>query len=98
MRYHNLMIKSFKHKGLQKFYDSGKVTGIQAVHKKRLRLQLIAIDTASNIDDMNIPGFNLHGLKGKRKGVWSIKVNGNWRITFKFVDGDAYILDYEDYH
>ncbi len=92
------MIKSFKHKGLQKYYDSGKSTGIQAAHKKRLRLQLIAIDTATNIDDIDIPGFNLHPLKGKRKGIWSIKVNGNWRITFKFEDGDAYILDYEDYH
>jgi len=61
------MIKSFKHKGLQKYYDSGKLTGIQVAHKKRLRLQLIAIDTANNIDDVDIPGFNLHPLKGKRK-------------------------------
>jgi toxin HigB-1 len=91
------MIKSFKHKGLQKYYDSGKATGIQVAHKKRLRLQLIAIDTATNIDDIDIPGFHLHPLKRKRKGIWSIRVNGNWRITFKFEDGDAYILDYEDY-
>jgi len=92
------MIKSFKHKGLQKYYESGKVAGIQSAHKKRLRLQLIAIDTATNINDIDIPGFNLHTLKGNRKGIWAIKVNGNWRITFKFEDGDAYILDYEDCH
>ncbi len=93
------MIKSFKRKGLQKYYDSGKVSGIQAAHKKRPRLQLIAIDTATTIEDIDLPGFNFHPLKkGKRKGIWSIKLNGNWRITFKFEDGDAYILDYEDYH
>jgi len=65
------MIKSFKHKGLQKYYDSGTIAGIQAIHKKRLRFQIIAIDTATNIDDIDIPGFNLHPLKGKRKGIWS---------------------------
>ena len=92
------MIKSFKHKGLQKYFESGKTAGIQATHKKRLKFLLIAIDTATNIDDLDIPSFNLHSLKGKRKEIWSIKVNGNWRITFKFEDGDAYILNYEDYH
>ncbi len=92
------MIKSFKHKGLQKFYDSGKLAGIQAAHKKRLRLQLIAIDTAASVDDIDLPGFSLHSLKGKRKEIWSINVSGNWRITFKFEDGNAYIIDYEDYH
>ncbi len=92
------MIKSFKHKGLQEYYDSGKAAVIQSKHKKRLKLQLIAIDTATTIDDIDLPGFNLHPLKGKRKGIWSINVSGNWRITFTFEDGGAYILDYEDYH
>jgi proteic killer suppression protein len=92
------MIKSFKHKGLQKYFESGKIAGIQASHRNKLRLQLVAIDTAISIDDIDLPGFNLHPLKGKRKGIWSIKVNGNWRITFKFEDSNAYILDYEDYH
>jgi len=92
------MIKSFKHKGLQEYYDSGKAAGIQSKYKKRLKLQLIAIDTATTINDIDLPGFNLHPLKGKRKGIWSINVSGNWRITFTFEDGDAYILDYEDYH
>jgi proteic killer suppression protein len=92
------MIKSFRHKGLEKFYSTGSRAGIQPHHAKRLRMQLAALDTAGSIDDMDIPGFRLHPLKGSKKGRWSIWVNGNWRITFEFVDGDAYILDYEDYH
>jgi len=92
------MIKSFKHKGLRLFYETGSATGIQPVHKKRLRLQLAALDTAAQIEDMDIPGFRLHPLKGARKGLWSISVSGNWRITFEFRDGNAYVLNYEDYH
>jgi len=65
---------------------------------QRLRMQLAALDTAASIDDMEVPGFRLHPLKGTEKGRWSIWVNGNWRLTFEFRDGDAYILDYEDYH
>ena len=61
-------------------------------------MQLIALDTAQSIDDMGVPGYQLHQLKGKRKGIWSISVSGNWRITFEFVDGNAYIVNYEDYH
>ena len=61
-------------------------------------MQLAAIDTATTIDDVDLPGFKLHPLKGNLDGVWSITVNGNWRITFEFVDGNAYILNYEDYH
>ena len=92
------MIKSFQHKGLQKFYEKGTTVGIQGKHKKRLRLQLIALDTATCIDDMELPGFDLHELKGKRKGIYAIKVSGNWRITFKFEEGNVYIVNYEDYH
>jgi len=92
------MIKSFKHKGLEKFYEKGVASGINAAHKKRVKLQLVALDTATVIEDMDIPGFDLHPLKGQRKGIWAIKVSGNWRITFKFENGDAYILNYEDYH
>ncbi|MFD1008734.1 type II toxin-antitoxin system RelE/ParE family toxin [Oceanisphaera ostreae] len=92
------MIKTFKHKGLKKFFETGSKAGIQVKHESKLRMQLAAIDTASIIDDMNLPGFNLHPLKGDRNGVWSITVNGNWRVTFEFVDGNAYILNYEDYH
>jgi proteic killer suppression protein len=92
------MIKSFKHKGLQKFYETGKTTSIQTEHKKRLKLQLVALDTATTIEDMDIPGFKLHPLKGKRKRSWSISVSGNWRLTFEFDEGNVYILNYEDYY
>ncbi|WP_104041783.1 type II toxin-antitoxin system RelE/ParE family toxin [Vibrio hyugaensis] len=92
------MIKSFKHKGLKKFYETGSKAGIQAKHERKLRMQLAAIDTATIVDDIDLPGFKLHPLKGDRDGIWSITVNGNWRITFEFVDGNAYILNYEDYH
>jgi len=92
------MIKSFRHKGLKKFYQTGSPSGIQPKHAKRLKMQLAALDTASTIDDMDIPGFRLHPLKGTKTGRWSIWVNANWRVTFEFQDGHAYILDYEDYH
>lgn len=92
------MIKSFKHKGLRRFYEAGSTAGIQPTHRRRLRLQLAAFDTAIQIEDMDIPGFRLHPLKGERKGLWSISVSGNWRITFEFRDGNAYVLNYEDYH
>jgi len=92
------MIKSFKHKGLEKFYESGSTRGIQANHAKKLRMQLAALDTAQSIDDMDIPGYRLHQLTGDRKGFWSITVNANWRLTFEFEDGNVYILNYEDYH
>ncbi|KAF3982874.1 MAG: Killer protein [Methylococcales symbiont of Hymedesmia sp. n. MRB-2018] len=90
------MIKSFKHKGLQLFFDKESTAGINAAHK--LKMRLVALDTASSIEDINLPGFRLHSLKGNREGLWAIDVNKNWRITFEFIEGDAYILDYEDYH
>jgi toxin HigB-1 len=92
------MIKSFRHKGLRSLFESGNAAGVQASHAKRLRMQLAALDTAQVIDDLDIPGFRLHSLKGEMRGRWSITVNGNWRLTFEFEDGNAYILDYEDYH
>ncbi len=92
------MIKSFKHKGLEAFFATGSARGILAAHSKKLRMQLAALDTATVIEDMNIPGYRLHPLKGDRKGIWSITVNGNWRITFEFIGADAYIVNYEDYH
>jgi len=92
------MIKSFKHKGLEKFYESGSTKGIQANHAKRLRMQLAALDTAQSIDDMDIPGYRLHQLTGDRRGIWTITVNANWRLTFEFEEGNVYILNYEDYH
>ena len=92
------MIKPFKHKGLQAFFESGSKKGIQAKHANKLRLQLAAIDTAHSIDDLDILGHGLHPLKGKRKSLWSITVKGNWRITFEYERGDAHIVNYEDYH
>jgi len=92
------MVKSFKHKGLQKFYESGSAVGIQSKHKQRLRMILAALDSAHEIDDMNVPGFKLNPLKGKLKGVWSVSVSGNWRITFEFENGNAHLVNYEDYH
>lgn len=92
------MIKSFRHKGLKRFYLTGSTAGIRSDHAARLRMQLAALDTAITVEDMDIPGFRLHPMKGKAKGRWSLWVNGNWRVTFEFRDGNAYILDYEDYH
>jgi proteic killer suppression protein len=92
------MIKSFKHKGLEKFHTSGSTKGIQANHAKKLRMQLAALDTAQSLDDMDIPGYRLHQLTGDKRGIWSITVNANWRLTFEFEEGNIYILNYEDYH
>lgn len=92
------MIKSFKHKGLEKFYLKGSSAGIQVKHSKKLRFQLAALDSAQDIDDLELPGYRLHPLKGQREGIWSITVSANWRLTFEFTDGNVYILDYEDYH
>ena len=90
------MIQTFRHKGLRKFFESGSLAGIQPHHAKRLRMLLTALDTAQSIEDMNVPGFRLHPLRGS--GRWSVWVNGNWRVTFEFKDGHAYAVDYEDYH
>jgi toxin HigB-1 len=92
------VILSFAHKGLETFYRTGNKKGIQPSHANRLRMQLAALDSAKQIEDMNLPGYRLHELKGDRKGSWSITVNGNWRITFKFSRGNAEIVEYEDYH
>lgn len=92
------MIKSFKHKGLKLFFEKNDCSGIQAKHRNKLRMQLVALDTAKTIDDMDLLGYNLHPLKGSRKDCWSIAVNGNWRIIFIFDNNDAYIVNYEDYH
>jgi proteic killer suppression protein len=92
------MIKSFKHKGLEEFFYNGTKKGIQVKHSEKLALILDLLDAAENVQVMNFPGSNLHKLNPKQNEVWALKVSGNWRITFKFVDGDAYIIDYLDYH
>ena len=92
------MIRSFKHKGLARFFETGSKSGIQAQHAERLRLILGRLSAASKREDMGLPGLRLHQLKGTRKGIWAVWVSGNWRITFKFVGADAEVVDYEDYH
>jgi proteic killer suppression protein len=92
------MIISFQHKGLRKFWETGTKAGIQAQHATKLRLILQRLDAAEEIDDMNFHGSRLHPLKGTLAGLWSVTVNGNWRITFRFENGDASIVDYTDYH
>lgn len=92
------MIRSVKHKGLAKFFSSGSTAGIQAAHANRLRLILGRLNAASNVNDMDLPGLRLHELSGNRAGTWSVSVSGNWRVTFRFEDGDAEIVNYEDYH
>jgi toxin HigB-1 len=92
------MIKSFRHKGMEQFYETGSTRGIQAHHVPKLRRQLARLDAAALPQDMNIPGWDLHPLKGSLKGHWSVKVNGNWRLTFMFDDGDAVLVNYQDYH
>jgi proteic killer suppression protein len=92
------MIKSFRHKGLQQFYEYGTTTGIQVAHAKKLARQLRQLNDSRKAQDMNIPGWNLHPLKGGLKEHWSVWVSGNWRLTFKFVGEDAELIDYQDYH
>jgi proteic killer suppression protein len=90
--------RTSQHKGLKSFYESGSAAGVQPHHAKRLRMLLTALETAQSIEDMDIPGFRLHQLKGEERGRWSVWVNGNWRVTFEFKDGHAYVLNYEDDH
>ncbi len=92
------MIQNFKHKGLQKFFTTGSTVGINAQHAPRIEERLQALHTATVIDDMDLPGWRLHSLKGDRVGLWAINVSGNWRIVFEFKDGHAYVVNYEDYH
>ena len=92
------MIRSFKHKGLAKFFETGSKSGIQAQHAERLRLILGRLNAVAKPEDMGLPGLRLHPLKGVRKGTWAVWVSGNWRITLKFSGGDAEMVDYEDYH
>ena len=91
------MIRSFRHKGVELFFRTGKTSGIQAKHAKRLRLQLTALNRASAPHDMAAPGWHLHPLKGRLAGRWSVWVDSHWRLTFAFADGEAVLVDYQDY-
>ena len=92
------MIKSFAHKGIKAFFETGTKAGIQVAHAPRLRLQLAALNRAKTPADVAVPNWKLHPLKGNLAGHWAITVNGNWRITFRFENGDVLLVDYQDYH
>lgn len=92
------MIKSFNHKGLEQFFYTGSKKGIKPEHSSRFERLLDRLNAAGDIHDMNFPGSFLHPLKGDKEGQYSVKVSGNWRVFFEFRNGDAYIVDYGDYH
>jgi proteic killer suppression protein len=92
------MIRSFRHAGLEKFFHSGSKAGIQPKHAGKLGIQLFALNRAKSSEDVNVQGWSLHPLHGALLGHWSIKVNGNWRITFAFETEDVILVDYQDYH
>jgi toxin HigB-1 len=93
-----MMIKSFRHRGLERFFQTSSKAGIQPKHAQKLRLQLFALDNARAPLDLNAPGWRLHPLVGALKGHWSISGGGNWRITFRFEKEDVILVDYLDYH
>jgi len=92
------MIRSIKYRGLRRLYEQGDSSGIGANMRNRVERILFVLDQAENLDDLDLPGYRLHPLTGDRKGIWSIRVTGNWRITFAFTDGDVFDVDLEDYH
>jgi len=97
-RYSVVVIVSFRHKGLERLYISGTQAGVQAAHVSKLRRILSVLDVAVGPDDVAIPSFRAHRLKGDQAGHWSIWVSGNWRVTFRFIEGDVELVDYQDYH
>jgi len=92
------MLKTFRHKGLQAFFETGSKAGIQPRHAPRLGRQLTRLDLAKTAADMNVPGWRLHALAGNLAGHFSVSVSGNWRLTFGFDGTDAVLVDYQDYH
>ncbi len=92
------MIKTFSHRGLEDFFYDGTKRGIQAAHAQKLADILDRLDAAQEVTDMRYPGSDLHQLKGTMKGFWAVKVSGNWRVVFTFKEGNAYQVNYLDYH
>ena len=93
-----LVIRSFNHKGLKEFFETGSKKGILPEHAPKLARILDRLDSSTSALDMNLPGYRLHQLKGDKQIMWSVTVNGNWRVLFYFKDKDAYLVDYLDYH
>jgi proteic killer suppression protein len=92
------VIKSFRHKGLQAFFERGTKAGIQAAHAPKLARQLARLEEAQSPQDMNLPGWGLHALHGDLQNHWAVSVNGNWRVTFTFGGVNAVLVNYQDYH
>lgn len=92
------MIKSFKHDGIKRFFATGSKAGIQPKHAEKLKNQLFLLNAAEGPEEMNVPGWDWHPLTRDLAGHWSVKVNGNWRLTFSFEGKDAILVDYQDYH
>lgn len=92
------MIRSYRHKGLKRFAETGSKAGVQAKHALRLRRLLTALDVASRPGDLNAPGNDLHALNGDLEGHWAVRVSGSWRLTFAFEGDDVVLVDYHDYH
>ncbi|MES9906342.1 MAG: type II toxin-antitoxin system RelE/ParE family toxin [Sedimenticola sp.] len=92
------MIQTFKQKGLEQFFEAGHKSGIQAKHANRLKLILGRLNASTSPEDMNLPGLYLHQLFSTRSDIWSVRVSGNWRVTFRFNGEHAEIVNYEDYH
>lgn len=92
------MIKSFSHKGLEKFFKTGSTKGIQAIHANKISRILTVLNSMSDLNDLGSPAYRLHPLTGDLKGIWSVTVQANWRITFRYENENVYIVDYQDYH
>jgi len=92
------MIKSFKHKGLEQLFYDGSRKGVQPKHADKLEAILDILDAADTVSVMNFPGSSLHLLQPKKEQRWAVKVSGNWRVTFIFSEGEAYEVNYADYH
>ena len=92
------MLKTFRHKGLKRLFENDDPSGVRADQVRRIRSVLAHLDGAQHPSDLDLPGYRLHPLRGERKGHWSVTISGNWRIIFRFEDGDAFDTDLVDYH
>ena len=92
------MIRSIRHKGLRRLYEHDDARGVMAGHAEKLRDILARLDAAATVEDLDLPGFRLHPLKGELKGYWAVTVRANWRIVFRFAEGEILDVDYVDYH
>ena len=92
------MIRTLRHRGLKRLYERGDSSKVRADQAERIALALADLDDAAKLSDLDLPGYHLHPMKGDMKGFWSISISANWRIIFRFEEGDAYDVDLIDYH